>query len=496
MHPSYSLAERVSHIIYLLEKGLNEYRYTIRLCLLSALSGGSIYLLNAPDVVKEFITQQLKLVFLHARVFEYSMSQSSLPATLVDQDRNFYSGMGKNLSQAEIVFFDNIWSANPKYLNYLIAAIDKKYYRNGTTKDNIPIRLFAVASRELPDDKNAFNPLYERLLMRLWGNNMRDINITQLTFVNRPNGNDNSIPIELQVTDEEYLQWQRDISLIFLPNNIFELIFKLRNRFKNMTMASDRQWRKATHLLQASAFFSGRNAIAAIDLILLKECMWHDIQSLNFIQQQLNILMTTEAWNQKNMLTCLDSIAQSHIESQKQNNNTGLSIIYTYSAGNNTFHYCLPKEVDTLILTLLLKNSLIFNNIEIMFITLDYYELKHWLERGGDIRGKLNGAGNPQSLKMKINIDLHLVLYNEIMQNTQLLLLSGNMTRERKQQLEKLNKEWKKQYASFHKQQKSFFIHHDWLSIIRSSIKDVGIRIQQVYWGDYSFYCSQILRTF
>lgn len=66
-------------------------------------------------------------------------------------------------------------------------------------------------------------------------------------------------------------------------------------------------------------------------------------------------------------------------------------------------HYELPAEVQDPTLTLLLQQPLKLHDLEVIHITFVREELAHWLEKGGEIRGKLNGIGFAQQLNMDVD---------------------------------------------------------------------------------------------
>ncbi len=313
------LSERISRLAAALSDGVYEREETIKLCLLAALAGESVFLLGPPGIAKSLIAKRLIQAFDNSSYFEYLMTRFSTPEEVFGplsiqelKDNGRYLRLTQGyLPTAQVVFLDEIWKAGPAILNTLLTVVNEKTFKNGSDIERVPMRLLVSASNELPDEDSGLEALYDRMLVRIFVNRIQNKqNFKSMLTVGTPQ--EAAIPEGLAITDEEYHQWQQELEKLELSDEVFEKLFELKSMLETAAKeasgvdivdtdmyVSDRRWKKAVKLLKASAYFNGRDSINPLDLLLLQDCLWNSPESRDVVRNVVKQFALNHAFDQQ-----------------------------------------------------------------------------------------------------------------------------------------------------------------------------------------------------
>jgi MoxR-like ATPase len=294
------LKERIRAIISQLQTGIYEKEEAIRLALLTALAGESVFLLGPPGVAKSLIARKLKFAFREGKSFEYLMNRFSTPdeifgpvsiKKLKDEDR-YERLTDKYLPGANVVFLDEIWKAGPAIQNALLTVLNEKIYRNGEQEIAVNIRAIIAASNELPSSGEGLTALWDRFLVRYAIYEVRQAGNFLEMIVDTTNIYADSLDENLKVTEIELIQWNTEIDAILLPPEVLNVIqiLKLKtdeydHEHEEKLHVYDRRWKKIVRLLRTSAFLNERTSVDLMDCFLIPHCLWNHPEQLKTVQE-------------------------------------------------------------------------------------------------------------------------------------------------------------------------------------------------------------------
>ncbi|ARC93515.1 AAA family ATPase [Vibrio coralliilyticus] len=439
------LSERINKLAHALSDGVYEREDTIKMCLLAALAGESVFLLGPPGIAKSLIAKRLIQAFDNSSYFEYLMTRFSTPEEVFGplsiqelKDNGRYLRLTEGyLPTAQVVFLDEIWKAGPAILNTLLTVVNEKTFKNGSDVERVPMRLLVSASNELPDEDSGLEALYDRMLVRIFVNRIQNKqNFKSMLTVGTPQ--EAQIPEGLAITDEEYHLWQSELEKLELSDEVFEKLYELKEMLEQSATegmgvdvsdtdmyVSDRRWKKAVKLLKASAYFNGRDSVNPLDLLLLQDCLWNSPESREVVQRVVKEFALKQAFDQQEVeqqiSLCREELeeVQEELESEfgimlSMESTTGLlkKQIHSYDI-SDAKSYKVGSAFDLVKLVLLQSNMSVSESEkgDSRWVYVPKNELERVIKEGhGDVYGYVNQNSNMCRLRFDIDAGNNLVI--------------------------------------------------------------------------------------
>lgn len=273
-----------------LNQGLIERDQTIKLALLTLLAGENMLLVGPPGTGKSLIARRMSeslaknTATQNNDYFEYLLTKFSTPEEIfgplsiseLKQDR-FKRNTAGYLPTVKMAFLDEIFKSSSSILNALLTILNERIYHNGAEVQPVPLRSLIAASNELPNEQEELSALYDRFLVRVF-----------VDYVKEENRQQFFIPAEAFKIQPKLCITEQDLALIAaatakikIPDELAKVILNIWEKHKEAFKEdrredlSDRRLTKVIQLLRVSAATNGRKEMDLSDVFLLKACLWN-----------------------------------------------------------------------------------------------------------------------------------------------------------------------------------------------------------------------------
>ncbi|MFD7711446.1 AAA family ATPase [Streptomyces sp. NPDC059786] len=308
-------AERLRAISGELSDRFYERDDVVRTLVVTLLAGQHSLVLGPPGTAKSELARELTGRIEGAAYWEILLSKFTAPTRMfgpIDvaalargEYRQVYDGRA---TTAHIAFIDEIFKCSTAALNETLGFLNERIYHpeNGGEPIRCPLIGAITASNELPVGEDSA-AIYDRLLVRIEVGYLEDpSNFAALvrSAVSRP-----AAPARTTVALTALQRAVTDsVPAVDVPDAIVDAVCTLRAALRRRELvASDRRWRQAVRLLQASAYLDGRPAVAETDLSVLTHVLWNSPAERPAVEREVLNLVNPDA---KEALDLADTIGE------------------------------------------------------------------------------------------------------------------------------------------------------------------------------------------
>ncbi|MGD6756959.1 AAA family ATPase [Streptomyces sp. BH105] len=288
----------------------------VRTLMTALLAGQHSLVLGPPGTAKSELARELTGRIEGAAYWEILLSKFTAPTRMfgpIDvaalargEYRQVYDGRA---TTAHIAFIDEIFKCSTAALNETLGYLNERIYHpeNGGAPIHCPLIGAITASNELPEGEDSA-AIYDRLLVRIEVGYLEDPS-NFAALVRSAVGGRAEAPARTTVQLAELRRAVTEtVPAVAVPDAVVDAVCTLRAALRRKELvASDRRWRQAVGLLQASAYLDGRPEVAETDLSVLTHVLWDSPAQRPIVEREVLHLVNPDA---KEALDLADTIEE------------------------------------------------------------------------------------------------------------------------------------------------------------------------------------------
>jgi len=292
---AYDAAKKMNQIQRELSVEFFERDEVIRDLLRAVTIGEHMLILGPPGTAKSLLIRAFIDRIGNAKLFQWLLNRTSDPSELLGpfsikaMERDEFKRQFTNkLPDCHFAFVDEIFKANEPVLNILLPVLNERIFFNGHLPMQIPLVSMFSASNEMPDDEEELGALYDRLLIRVWVDYIKEAankKAMHSMYATKRNGTYNNNMAHTIVSLKELEALRYSSALLEIPDGVITAFNSLLSDLEkqHQIRVSDRRQNACLKVLQANAMLNGRQRCSTDDLAALVNVLWERKEDIDKI---------------------------------------------------------------------------------------------------------------------------------------------------------------------------------------------------------------------